>query len=104
MNASKNKGFFEDMFEGFSESFMLPTDRSDGGTFESQMDLALVGSIAQGNGVSDDSVCFAAFAYALSRFSGGSESVFVLSGDGIRVPVRLGCGDRPVEEFLKEAS
>lgn|GEM_PF-1855757 len=104
MNTDTCRKYFEDMFDGYSESFMLPTDGSDGGTFESQMDLALVGSIAQGNGVSGDAVCFAAFAYALSRFSGGSESVFVLSGEGIRVPVRLGCGDRLVEEFLKEAS
>ncbi len=106
MNSSNCRGFFEDMFDGYSESFMLPTDKPEGngGTFETDLDIATVDSIAKRNGVPGDAVCFAAFAYALSRFSGGSESVFVLSGDGIRVPVRLGCGDRPVEEFLKEAS
>ena len=88
MNADSNRKFFEDMFEGYSESFMLPTDRHEGedGSFEADLDMAAIGSVAERSGVTVDAVCFAAFAYALSRFSGGSESVFVLSGDGICVP------------------
>jgi len=106
VNSSNCRRFFEDMFEGYSESFMVPTDKPEGngGTFETDLDMATVDSIAKRNGVPGDAVCFAAFAYALSRFSGGSESVFVLSGDGIRVPVRMACSDRPVGAFLKEAS
>ena len=106
MNSDSLRAFFKGMFEGYSESFMLPTDRAEGkgGIFEAKMDDALADSVAGRYSISRDAVCFSAFAYALSRYSGGSESVFVLSGDGIRVPVRMGCSDRTVEEFLEEGS
>ena len=106
VNTDSRGAFFEKMFEGYTESFMLPTDKAEGsgGKYEADLNRILIDSVTSRFKVSEDAVCFAAFAYTLSRFSGGSESVFVLSGDGMRVPVRVGCSDRPVAKFLEECS
>ncbi|MBR7006061.1 MAG: AMP-binding protein, partial [Candidatus Methanomethylophilaceae archaeon] len=113
------RAFFDSMLDDADAGLLHDHDGSLGITdHELSTDAEKVSELARCMGTTAGAVHTAAFAYALSRFTGRSDATFCIADNGrdsrgledsvgmfVRtVPVRMDCSDRGVRGFIAESS
>ena len=113
------RAFFDSMLEDADGGLLHDHDGSLGVTdYSLSTDKEKVAELARYMGTTAGAVHAAAFAYALSRFTGRSDATFCVADNGrdsrgledsvgmfVRtVPVRMDCSDRGVRGFIAESS
>ncbi|MBP5203300.1 MAG: AMP-binding protein, partial [Candidatus Methanomethylophilaceae archaeon] len=113
------RAFFDSMLDDADEGLLHDPDGSLGVTdYSLTADKEKVAELARFMGTTSGAVHAAAFAYAISRFTGRSDATFCVADNGrdakgledsvgmfVRtVPVRMDCSDRGVRGFISESS